>query len=131
MRERKHRRRGRERDLPVFLFVHAKTGGERLACVSKFEHLRPMCNNAAGFWKEMLMTHLHGVYQGKPVEKMSVKGCGKNYPDPSGAEKLDDGVLVPCGKALDNSLHFKSSLLYNEVSMCIDPRMCMFASFCT
>jgi hypothetical protein len=72
-----------------------------------------------------MMTHLHAVYQGKPDEKMSVKGCGKIYADPAGAEKLDDGVLVPCGKALDNSLHFKSSLLYNEVSMCIDPRMCM------
>jgi hypothetical protein len=78
----------------------------------------------------MLTTHLHGVRQGKPDEKMSVKGCGKNYPDPAGAEKLDDGVLVPCGKALDNSLHFKSSLLYNEVSMCVDPRICMFASSC-
>ena len=50
---------------------------------------------------------------------MSVKGCGKNFPDPAGAEKLDDGVLVPCGKSQDNSLHFKSSLLYNEVAMCV------------
>ena len=52
---------------------------------------------------------------------MSVKGCGKNFPDPAGAEKLDDGVFVPCGKSQDNSLHFKSSLLYNEVAMCVGP----------
>ena len=142
--ERKHRRRGRERALPVFLFGRAKKGGERalpvfrvskfrnlpVIRVSKFQHLRQLCNSAPGFWKGMLTTHLHGVRQGKPDEKMSVKGCGKNYPDPAGAEKLDDGVLVPCGKALDSSLHFKSSLLYNEVSMCVDPRICMFASSC-
>lgn len=49
------------------------------------------------------------------------KGCGKTYPDRAGAEQLDDGVVVPCGKSLDNSMNTKSSLLYNEVCMRADP----------
>ena len=48
------------------------------------------------------------------------KGCGKTYPDPAGTEKLDDGVVVPCGKSFDNSMNTKSSLLYNEVRMRAD-----------
>ena len=52
--------------------------------------------------------------KGKPADKLSVKGCGKTFPDPAGAETLEDGVVVPCGKSQDNSMKIKGSLLYNE-----------------
>jgi hypothetical protein len=53
--------------------------------------------------------------QGKPADKLSVKGKGKTFPDPAGAETLENGCVVPCGMSSDNSLTVKSSLLYNEV----------------
>lgn len=52
--------------------------------------------------------------KGVPATKMSVKGKGKTFPDPTGAETLEGGVVVPCGESQDNSLTTKSSLLYNE-----------------
>ena len=52
---------------------------------------------------------------GMPANTMSVKGCGKTFPDPAGAETLENGAVVPCGKSMDNSMKLqKSSLLYNE-----------------
>lgn len=48
-----------------------------------------------------------------PNDKHSVKGLGKTYPDPSEAKKLEDGVVVPIGKPIEDS-KLKSDLLYNE-----------------
>lgn len=48
-----------------------------------------------------------------PNDKHSVKGLGKTYPDPSEAKKLEDGVVVPIGKPVEDS-KMASDLLYNE-----------------
>ncbi|KAI4349674.1 hypothetical protein L6164_010234 [Bauhinia variegata] len=48
-----------------------------------------------------------------PQGKLSTKGVGGTAPDPSGAQALDDGVIVPLGKPKKHS-GFKGSLLYNE-----------------
>jgi poly [ADP-ribose] polymerase 1 len=48
-----------------------------------------------------------------PANNHSVKGLGKTYPDLKQSEKLDDGVVVPCGKAIHDD-KMKSELLYNE-----------------
>lgn len=47
-----------------------------------------------------------------PAGCSSTKGCGSNYPDPKGSITLDDGVIVPCGKMINNPKN--SSLYYNE-----------------
>lgn len=48
-----------------------------------------------------------------PSDKHSVKGVGKNYPNPDEIHTLPDGVKVPLGKPVENS-KVQSSLLYNE-----------------
>ncbi|XP_038072994.1 poly [ADP-ribose] polymerase 1-like, partial [Patiria miniata] len=47
-----------------------------------------------------------------PSGKHSTKGIGGTYPDPKGQITLDDGTIVPTGKAKSTSSY--SSLLYNE-----------------
>jgi poly [ADP-ribose] polymerase len=42
----------------------------------------------------------------------STKGVGKTFPNPSEYVKTKDGVLVPCGKPLEQEI--ASELLYNE-----------------
>jgi len=49
-----------------------------------------------------------------PDGKLSTKGCGKEFPDPKQAIKLDNGCIVPCGTPLKGQLPQTSVLLYNE-----------------
>ena len=74
-----------------------------------------LCVCVRAICSHMKLTFVNFGVKGVPASKMSVKGCGKTFPDPAGAETLDGGVVVPCGKSFDNSMNTKSSLLYNEV----------------
>lgn len=48
-----------------------------------------------------------------PMDKHSVKGVGKTYPNPDECIVREDGVKIPLGKSVTDS-KIKSSLLYNE-----------------
>ncbi|KRZ74364.1 Poly [ADP-ribose] polymerase 1 [Trichinella papuae] len=48
-----------------------------------------------------------------PRGKHSVKGLGMNVPNPAEVEIIDDGVVVPLGKAVQSNIR-ESSLQYNE-----------------
>ncbi|KRY89944.1 Poly [ADP-ribose] polymerase 1 [Trichinella pseudospiralis] len=48
-----------------------------------------------------------------PRGKHSVKGLGMNVPNPAEVEIIDDGVMVPLGKAVQSNIR-ESSLQYNE-----------------
>lgn len=48
-----------------------------------------------------------------PEGKHSVKGIGKTHPHPEEHQKLETGVVVPCGKPVIND-KIRSELLYNE-----------------
>ncbi|KAI6694691.1 hypothetical protein NL676_022401 [Syzygium grande] len=48
-----------------------------------------------------------------PAGKLSTKGVGATSPDPSEAQSLEDGIVVPLGRPKEQSNH-KGALLYNE-----------------
>ena len=61
-------------------------------------------------------------YAGDKVKEQgfhSTKGLGKTYPDPQESVEIEDGLIVPCGKPLEQSI--QSQLLYNEYIV-YDPR---------
>jgi poly [ADP-ribose] polymerase len=49
-----------------------------------------------------------------PPGKLSTKGLGRWAPDPSKWVKLEDGLVVPSGPAVEAKLASPPSLLYNE-----------------
>ncbi|KAL3531481.1 hypothetical protein ACH5RR_010803 [Cinchona calisaya] len=70
-----------------------------------------LCEVALGDMAELLNANCNA---GKlPEGKLSTKGVGSTAPDISGAQILDDGVIVPLGMP-KQQLETKACLLYNE-----------------
>lgn len=59
------------------------------------------------------LTHADYNADKLPKGKLSTKGVGRTAPNPSEAQGLEDGVVVPLGKPVDQSSH-QGALLYNE-----------------
>ncbi|KAJ0113104.1 hypothetical protein Patl1_00987 [Pistacia atlantica] len=70
-----------------------------------------LCEVALGDMAELL----HANYDADklPEGKLSTKGVGQTAPDPSEAQALKDGIVVPLGKPKEQ-LSSKGQLLYNE-----------------
>ncbi|XP_030543276.1 poly [ADP-ribose] polymerase 2 isoform X2 [Rhodamnia argentea] len=70
-----------------------------------------LCEVALGDMVELL----HAKYDADklPAGKLSTKGVGATSPDPSEAQALEDGVVVPLGRPKEQS-DCKGALLYNE-----------------
>lgn len=77
---------------------------------SKNTGLMLLCDVALGNTWELPKAHF---VKKLPDDKHSVKGTGKTYPHPDEAHKLDDGVIVPIGKPVEDQ-KIASDLLYNE-----------------
>jgi poly [ADP-ribose] polymerase len=71
-----------------------------------------LCDVALGQEEEMYDANYDADKVVKRAGKHSTKGCGATCPDPSGSVTLEDGVVVPCGKAMSSGP--RRSLLYNE-----------------
>jgi hypothetical protein len=84
---------------------------------SKNEGLLTLSEVALGDMHEL--THSNSALPvGKPADKLSVKGCGRTFPDPSQNRELcpadcPKSFVVPCGKPNPAFVHH-TSLLYNE-----------------
>ncbi|XP_021906919.1 poly [ADP-ribose] polymerase 2 isoform X2 [Carica papaya] len=70
-----------------------------------------LCEVALGDMAEL--THADYNADKLPKGKLSTKGVGRTAPNPSEAQGLEDGVVVPLGKPVDQSSH-QGALLYNE-----------------
>ncbi|XP_010069904.2 poly [ADP-ribose] polymerase 2 [Eucalyptus grandis] len=70
-----------------------------------------LCEVALGDMAELL----HAKYDADklPAGKLSTKGVGATSPDPSEAQALEEGVVVPLGRPKEQSER-KGALLYNE-----------------
>ncbi|KAK2649496.1 hypothetical protein Ddye_016985 [Dipteronia dyeriana] len=71
-----------------------------------------LCEVALGDMAELLYAK-HDADK-LPEGKLSTKGVGQTAPDLSEAQTLEDGTLVPLGKAKEQQLSSKGHLLYNE-----------------
>ncbi|MBA0560208.1 hypothetical protein Golob_017122 [Gossypium lobatum] len=69
-----------------------------------------LCEVALGDMAELLQAKSDA--DKLPDGKLSTKGVGATAPDPSEAQSLDDGVVVPLGKPKEQKR--KGALLYNE-----------------
>lgn len=69
-----------------------------------------LCEVALGDMAELLQAKSDA--DKLPDGKLSTKGVGATAPDPSEAQSLDDGVVVPLGKPKEQNR--KGALLYNE-----------------
>jgi len=70
-----------------------------------------LCEVALGDMNELLYSDYNA--DNLPPGKLSTKGVGKTAPNPSEAQTLEDGVVVPLGKPVERSCS-KGMLLYNE-----------------
>ncbi|XP_010456041.1 PREDICTED: poly [ADP-ribose] polymerase 2 isoform X1 [Camelina sativa] len=70
-----------------------------------------LCEVALGDMNELLYSDYNA--DNLPPGKLSTKGVGKTAPNPSEAQTLEDGVVVPLGKPVESSSS-KGMLLYNE-----------------
>ena len=71
-----------------------------------------LCDVALGEMNEKLQADYNASQL--PAGKLSTKGLGRWTPDPSKWQKLEDGLIVPCGPAVEARLPSTPSLLYNE-----------------
>ncbi|XP_044492193.1 poly [ADP-ribose] polymerase 2 isoform X2 [Mangifera indica] len=70
-----------------------------------------LCEVALGDMAELLYADCNA--DKLPEGKLSTKGVGQTAPDPSEAQALEDGIVVPMGKPKEQ-LRSKGHLLYNE-----------------
>ncbi|XP_019089234.1 PREDICTED: poly [ADP-ribose] polymerase 2-like [Camelina sativa] len=70
-----------------------------------------LCEVALGDMNELVCSDYNA--DNLPPGKLSTKGVGETAPNPSVAQTLEDGVVVPLGKPVKSSC-FKGMLLHNE-----------------
>jgi len=95
-----------------FADMVSKSANYCFASPSQNEGLLLLSEVALGDMHELVASN-SSLPKGVPKGKLSVKGCGRTAPDPKGTVTLDNGVIVPKGKATEEFAK-KTSLLYNE-----------------
>ena len=73
-----------------------------------------LCEVALGEPNELFAADYHAKELAKKAGKQSTKGMGCTHPNPDETVLLPDGVQVPLGRPIAQSLPEDSSLLYNE-----------------